>query len=182
MGPPESVSELYAGSYRRLVVQLYAVTGDLAEAEDAVQEAFVRVLCGRSPAAGLANPESWLRRVAVNVARSRYRRRRLLNVLLRSTAPPPAAPDPSPDHVLVIAALRRLPVGQRHALALHYLADLPVDEVARTLDVSVGTVKSRLARGRAALAALLTEPSVARPDGASIGHLGADHVDQTARS
>jgi RNA polymerase sigma factor (sigma-70 family) len=159
MDPRGPVGELYAASYRRLVFQLYAVTGDLGEAQEAVQEAFVRALCVPGRLARLTNPESWLRRVAVNVARSRHRRRRLLDALLRRSAAPPAVPELSPDHVFLMAALRGLPIGQRHALALHYLADLPIDEVARTLDVSVGTVKSRLARGRAALAALLTEPS-----------------------
>jgi RNA polymerase sigma-70 factor (ECF subfamily) len=157
MDPPDAVGDLYAGSYRRLVVQLYAVTGDLGEAQEAVQEAFIRVLSDPGRLTGLVNPESWLRRVAVNVARSRYRRRRLLDTLLRRVEPPAAAPDLSPDHVVMMAALRRLPRGQRDALALHYLADLPVDEVARTLDVSSGTVKSRLARGRVALAAILTD-------------------------
>lgn len=50
-----------------------------------------------------------------------------------------------------------LPEGQRVALALHYLVDLPVDEIAATLGVSSGTVKSRLSRGRVALAALLAD-------------------------
>jgi RNA polymerase sigma-70 factor (sigma-E family) len=158
MEPPDAVGELYAGSYRRLVVQLYAVTGDLGEAQEAVQEAFIRMLCDPGRLGGLANPESWLRRVSVNVARSRYRRRRVLDTLLRRAEPPRVVPDLSPDHVVLMAALRHLPRGQRDALALHYLADLPVEEVARTLDVSTGTVKSRLARGRAALAGLLTEP------------------------
>ena len=58
-----------------------------------------------------------------------------------------------------MAALRQLPAAQREAIALHHLADLPVAEVALTLGVPEGTVKARLARGRAALAALLTEPS-----------------------
>jgi RNA polymerase sigma-70 factor (sigma-E family) len=160
MEPPDPVGDLYAGSYRRLVVQLYAVTGDLGEAQEAVQEAFVRMLGAPGRLAGLANPESWLRRVAVNVARSRYRRRRLLDTLLRRVEPPPAVPDLSPDHVVLMAALCRLPRGQRDALALHYLADLSVEEVASTLDISAGTVKSRLARGRTALAELLTEPVV----------------------
>jgi RNA polymerase sigma-70 factor (ECF subfamily) len=157
MDPPAQIADIYAGSYRRLVVQLFAVTGDLGEAQEAVQEAFVRILCAPGRAATLENPESWLRRVAVNVARSRYRRRRLLDTLLRRHGPPAEVPDLSPDHLVLMAALRRLPRGQRDALALHYLADLPIDEVARTLDVSVGTVKSRLSRGRAALADDLKE-------------------------
>ena len=55
-----------------------------------------------------------------------------------------------------MAALRRLPLAQREAIALHYLADLPVAEVASSLGVPVGTVKTRLSRGRAALAVLLS--------------------------
>jgi RNA polymerase sigma-70 factor (ECF subfamily) len=55
-----------------------------------------------------------------------------------------------------------LPRGQRDALALHYLVDLPIDEVADTLRVSVGTVKSRLSRGRQALAVQLAETVYAR--------------------
>ena len=154
----DAVAEVYAGSFRRLVVQLYAVTGDLSEAQEVVQEAFVRALADPRGFAELHNPEAWLRRVAVNVARTRYRRRQALDRLLHRAGPPPVVPDPSPEHVELMAAMRRLPVGQRHALALHYLADLPIEEVARTLDVSVGTVKSRLSRGRVALAALLAEP------------------------
>ena len=57
----------------------------------------------------------------------------------------------------MIEALRRLPEAQREAVALHHLADLPVAEIAELLGVPEGTVKSRLMRGREALAALLSE-------------------------
>ncbi|MET8912647.1 sigma-70 family RNA polymerase sigma factor [Micromonospora sp. NPDC004551] len=154
------VSELYAGCFRRLVVQLYAVCGDVHEAQEAVQEAFTRALAAPRRFARLENPEAWLRRVAVNVVRSRHRRRRVLDRLLRRIGPPAAVVDRSPEHVALLAALRGLPEGQRHALALHYLVDLPVDEVAATLGVSAGTVKSRLSRGRQALAELLTDSDV----------------------
>ncbi|MDG4828182.1 sigma-70 family RNA polymerase sigma factor [Solwaraspora sp. WMMD1047] len=155
------VGEVYSGCFRRLVVQLYAVTGDLNEAQEAVQEAFIRALNSPRRFADLDNPEAWLRRVAVNVARSRHRRRRTLDTLLRRLGPPPVVADMSPDHVALMTAMRALPLGQRHALALHYLADLPVDEVARSLGVSAGTVKSRLSRGRRALALLLTDSTLA---------------------
>jgi RNA polymerase sigma-70 factor (sigma-E family) len=154
-----TIAEVYAGSFRRLIVHLYAVTGDLNEAQEVVQEAFVRALSAPERFADLDNPESWLRRVAVNLAHTRYRRQRTLNRLLRRVGPPPVVPDFSPEHVALMVALRRLPAGQRHAIALHYLVDLPIEEVARTLDVSVGTVKSRLSRGRTALAALLAGPA-----------------------
>ncbi|MEV0732479.1 SigE family RNA polymerase sigma factor [Polymorphospora sp. NPDC050346] len=156
------VGEVYAGCFRRLVVQLYAVTGDLTEAQEAVQEAFVRALAAPRRFERLDNPEAWLRRVAVNVARSRYRRRRVLDGLLRRIGPPPVVADVGPDHVALMAAMRRLPRGQRDALALHYLVDLPIEEVADALGVSVGTVKSRLSRGRRALALDLEEPVYAR--------------------
>ncbi|GHJ57289.1 sigma-70 family RNA polymerase sigma factor [Micromonospora chersina] len=164
----ELISELYAGCFRRLVVQLYAVTGDLSEAQEAVQEAFTRALAAPRRLAALDNPEAWLRRVAVNVARSRHRRRRVLDTVLRRLGPPPTVADRSPEHLALLAALRGLPEGQRQALALHYLVDLPVDEVAVTLGVSPGTVKSRLSRGRQALAALLTDPDTAE---SSIGRI-----------
>jgi RNA polymerase sigma-70 factor (ECF subfamily) len=151
----DPLGELYAASYRRLVVQMYALTGDLSEAQEVVQEAFVRALAAAGRFAELDNPEAWLRHVAINVTRSRYRRRKTHELLLRRIGPPPVVADNSADHVALMAAMRRLPAGQRAALALHYLADLPLNEVAQALGVSVGTVKSRLARGRAALGALL---------------------------
>jgi RNA polymerase sigma-70 factor (ECF subfamily) len=61
------------------------------------------------------------------------------------------------DRISLMAALRVLPTAQREAIALHHLAGLPVAEVALTLGVPEGTVKARLARGRAALATLLSE-------------------------
>jgi RNA polymerase sigma-70 factor (ECF subfamily) len=158
VGDRDVVGEVYAGSYRRLVVQLYAVTGDLQEAQEVVQEAFARAVASAARFVRLDNPESWLRHVAVNLARTRYRRRRTLEVLLHRVYPDPVLAAPSAEHIALMAAMRRLPAIQRDAIGLHYLADLPLDEVARTLDVPIGTVKSRLARGRSALLALLADP------------------------
>jgi RNA polymerase sigma-70 factor (ECF subfamily) len=66
--------------------------------------------------------------------------------------------------------MRRLPFEQREALALHYLADLPIEAVAMRVGSPVGTVKARLSRGREALARMLGEPQVAGPSN------GADPV------
>jgi RNA polymerase sigma factor (sigma-70 family) len=151
------VGELYAGCYRRLVTRLYAFTGDLSDAEEVVQEAFVRALAAPRRFRGVDNPEAWLFRVAVNVARTRLRRRQVLDRLLRRVGPPPILPDRGADHLALMAALRRLPPGQRYALALHYLSDLPIDDVASVLNASEGTVKSRLSRGRVALATLVAD-------------------------
>jgi len=154
----ETLRELYDGCYRRLVGQLYGVTDDLGEAQDAVQEAFVRALAAPRRFARVDNPEAWLRVVALNVARRRLRRRAHLDRLLRRVPPGiDTVPGLSPDHVAVVAALRRLPPVQAEAVALHHLADLPVDEIAELTGVAVGTVKARLSRGRARLAELLAD-------------------------
>jgi RNA polymerase sigma-70 factor (sigma-E family) len=161
----DTVRTLYDGCYRRLVAQVYSVTTDLGEAQDAVQEAFVRALAGPIRFRRLDNPEAWLRMVAINVARRRLRRRALLDRLLRRDPPPSTVDDLAPDSVALVTALRKLPLAQREAIALHHLADLPVAEVAEITGVAVGTVKARLARGRAQLAALLADaPEVATRD------------------
>lgn len=160
MGADEGLRRLYDAAYRRLVGQLYAVCGDLAEAEDVVQEAFARAVAQGGRFDRLDNPEAWLRTVAVNVARTRHRRRatgRRLGWARADSTESRHPADLTDDRLALVAAMRELPTGQREALALHYLADLPVHEVARTLGVAVGTVKARLSRGRTALAALLSE-------------------------
>lgn len=152
----ELVRELYDASYRRLVGQLTAVTGSREEAEDVVQEAFARALHHGRALAHVANPEAWLRTVAVNQARSRWRRLRRFAGLLPDLVPDPVEDD-GDARLDLLAALRALPTAQREAIALHHLAGLPVHEVAATLDVPTGTVKARLARGRAALAGRLAD-------------------------
>jgi DNA-directed RNA polymerase specialized sigma24 family protein len=85
--------EFYAGNYGRFVVQLYAVTGSLPDAEDAVQEAFARASVHWGRVRGYEVPEAWVRRVALNVAFTGLRRaRRRMEALTRAAAPPPAPP------------------------------------------------------------------------------------------
>jgi RNA polymerase sigma-70 factor (ECF subfamily) len=150
--------EVYAVAYPRLVGQLVGVTGDPAEAEDVVMEAFARAAARPQEFADVDNPEAWLRTVAVNLARSRWRRMLRWSHLIPALARSEAYADLPEEHLALMAALRSLPLNQREAIALHHLADLPVAEVALTLGVPEGTVKARLSRGRAALAELL-EPS-----------------------
>jgi RNA polymerase sigma-70 factor (ECF subfamily) len=70
--------------------------------------------------------------------------------------------------VALVTALKQLPEAQRQALVLHHIADLSVHDVARETGVPEGTVKARLSRGRAALAALLTDdPAGGLQEGAS---------------
>lgn len=156
----DRLEEVFNGSYRRLVGQLYGVCGDLAEAEDVVAEAFVRAADRAGAFEGTANPEAWLRTVAVNVARTRYRRRAVGERLrLRTARPEPVHPPLPESRIELVRAMRLLPIEQREALALHYLADLPIAQVAEATGVAVGTVKARLNRGRTALAVLLDAES-----------------------
>jgi RNA polymerase sigma factor (sigma-70 family) len=147
------VRVVFEASYHRLVGQLYAVCGDLTEAEEVVAEAFARAVQHQRTFSRLDNPEAWLRTVAVNVSRTRRRRARMGAEREGALVSQPLLDD---ERLALMAALRRLPLPQREAIALYYLADLPVAEVASCLGVPVGTVKTRLSRGRAALAVLLS--------------------------
>lgn len=149
--------EIFAVSYRRLVVQLYGVTGDAAEAEDLVQEAFVRAAAAGKRFLAMDNPEAWVRTVAINIQRSRWRKLRNFSRIRDRLAASPNDLPALEDRLDVIEAMRTLPEGQREVVALHYLADLEVAEVAGTLGIAEGTVKSRLSRGRDALALALAE-------------------------
>jgi RNA polymerase sigma-70 factor (ECF subfamily) len=134
------------------------MTGDLAEAQDVVQEAYARAWQRWAQVADYDEPAAWVRTVAWRLAISRRRKaRNRLAAALRLHARPAPAVEPSPDTAAVVWALRQLPDAQRRALALRYLCDLSVEAVAEETGVSVGTVKSRLSRGREALAAVLAE-------------------------
>lgn len=149
-----TLQEVFDGSYRRLVVQLYAVVGNASEAEDLVQDAFVRASASGARFLRVDNPEAWLRRTAINLHRNRWRKVRNFSKIRPKLETRSDLPGLD-EHLIVVDALRRLPEPQREVLTLHYLADLPVLEIAATLGVPEGTVKSRLMRGREALAAVL---------------------------
>jgi RNA polymerase sigma-70 factor (ECF subfamily) len=152
-----SFEEFYRGAVSRLLGQLFLVTGDLHEAEEVVQEAFARASVRWSWLRDYNAPEAWVRRVAMNLAVDRARRlRRHARAILRM-GPPPAASEVSVETLVLVEALRTLPVRQRQAIVLHHLVGLPVEAVAQTLRVPAGTVKSLLSRGRRALAARLGE-------------------------
>jgi RNA polymerase sigma-70 factor (sigma-E family) len=162
----EAVRQAYQAHYRRLVAALYALTGDHAEAQDLVQEAYARALARPRQFLDVADPEAWLRTVAMNLARTKWRRRRLFDTLVRSgrvARPVESVPGLDPNRVALVAALQRLSQATRETIVLHHLADMSVHEVAETLGVPVGTVKARLSRGRAMLAALLSDADPEAP-------------------
>ena len=154
----EAIREAYQAYYRRLVATLYGLTADYAEAQDLVQEAYARALARPKTFLDVADPEAWLRTVAVNLARTRWRRRRLLDTMIRTgrvTPTPESVPGADPTRVLLVAALAKLSRPTRETIVLHHIADMSVQQVAEQLGIPVGTVKARLSRGRALLAELL---------------------------
>jgi RNA polymerase sigma-70 factor (ECF subfamily) len=148
----EEFDAFYATAFPRLTGQLYAFTGDHGEAQDVVQEAFVRAWDRRRQFLADSAPEAWIRTVAMRLAVSRWRRAKRWLELVRRTPPPDSTPGPDPEHTALVAALRELPEVQRMAIVLHHLCDLSVQQVASETGAPVGTVKARLSRGRAALA------------------------------
>lgn len=162
-----SFEEFYSATYGRLLKQIILVTGDRGDAEDLLQDAYGRAAVRWRRLRDYQAPEAWVRRVALRLAidRARRARRRAAALLrLRPQRSPPV--ELSADSFDLYNALRGLPLGQRQVLVLHHLAGLPVEEVASQLNVPVGTVKSRLSRGRAALARRLavTGQEVVRND------------------
>ncbi len=151
----DGFAAFYTASYQRLLGQLFAVTGDLAEAENLLQEAYARAFARWAQVRAYDFPEAWVRRVALNLAAMAARRLRRRAAALLRLGPPPTVPELSAELLDLHHALRVLPLGQRQAIVLHHLAGLPVEEVARELGLPAGTVKSRLARGRRALAHML---------------------------
>jgi RNA polymerase sigma-70 factor (ECF subfamily) len=156
----QAFADFYAAHFGALTVQLYAFTGDMSEAQDVVQEAFCRAWPRWDRLVAYDDPVAWVRRVAWNVATSRWRRgRTALNFLARQR--PEVIEGPGPDRVAVTVAMARLPVRHRRVVALYYLAGLTTAEIAQECDVAEGTVRSWLHRARAVLLAQLAD----RPEG-----------------
>ncbi|MBB5871039.1 RNA polymerase sigma-70 factor (ECF subfamily) [Allocatelliglobosispora scoriae] len=156
---PQPVRELdfdvfYGASFQPLTLQLYAYLGDLGDAQDVVQEAFCRAYTRWKTVGTYENPVAWVRKVAWNLATSRFRRQKVAMNFLRKQREEHVE-EPGPDRVALTRALATLPETHRRAVVLHYMGQLPISEIAEQMGAPEGTVKSWLSRGRAALAAQL---------------------------
>ena len=152
--------KFYEASYSRVIGLIAGLTGDRAQAEDITQEAFARAFTRWRKVGDYDHPEAWVRQVACRLVFDASRRSKravlassLLAAALRGRA---AGPDPLSESELALAMLR-VPVEQRQVLVMYYLADLPVEEIARDCDVSVTTIRTRLAAARRRLARELTD-------------------------
>ncbi|GAA2369995.1 SigE family RNA polymerase sigma factor [Dactylosporangium salmoneum] len=154
--PPESFESFYRSRFHALTLQIYAFTGDLGDAQDLVQEAFCRAYARWNAVQHYEDPVAWVRRVAWNLATSRWRRLRTAASFLQSHRVQHVA-APSADRVDLTWALKQLPGAQRRIFVLFHIADLSLQEIAEQEQVALGTVKSTLSRARAAVARMLSE-------------------------
>ncbi|MFF0446651.1 SigE family RNA polymerase sigma factor [Streptomyces sp. NPDC004609] len=148
----EEFTDFYATSVHRLTGQLYVMTGDFHEAQDVVQEAFVRAWGARRRLERELGPEAWVRTVAWRLAVSRWRRVVRSRSAWKRRNDPLTSDGPDPGTVDLERALRRMPARQRQCAALFYVCDLPVERIAAETRLSAGTVKTHLSRARAKLA------------------------------
>ena len=171
--PPDELEAGYLEHGARVYRLALQILGQPADAEDAVQEVFLKVLDRAEQFEGRARFTTWLYRLTVNLCLHRLERERV-----RSTEPlaaeelPVATDEPSPlDHALALdeaeraaALLARLPLEHRLVLHMREVEGFSYREIAAALALPVGTVMSRIARARAGLARLVgpEEPSAAR--------------------
>lgn len=156
-----AVTELYTVHYRALVRLASFLVRDVPTAEEVVQDSFVAMAGGLHRLRDAEKALAYLRQSVVNKSRSVLRHRTVVDKNLQK-----APPDmPSAEHgalvqlerSAVISALRGLPDRQREAIVLRYYADLSEAEIADTMGISRGAVKSHTARGMAALRTALEQ-------------------------
>jgi RNA polymerase sigma-70 factor (sigma-E family) len=157
----EALEQLYAAHWRQLVRLSVLLVRDVGTAEEVVQDAFIAVHRRWGRLRDHDKALAYLRQAVVNQSRSAIRHRM---VVARYAA---RGPDPAPDpdepaeaidrRAAVLEAMRALPQRQREVLALRYYLDLSEADIAGTLGISRGAVKSHASRGAAALRELLKE-------------------------
>ena len=166
-GDETACADLVAAHQRTVFNLAFHLLGDREEALDVSQEVFLRVFRTLSRFRGQSALRTWIYRIVVNQARNRqrwWRRRRRADLVslddhLKRCGDVEATSEVLPDRLLasreaatrIWAAMERLPFDQRTALVLREVDGLRYEEIAFSLDVAVGTVKSRLTRARQAL-------------------------------
>lgn len=147
----------YRSEYHQVVALVYVLSGSRWAAEELVQDAFTEAHRRWASIGLYDDPGAWVRKVAVNKARSWGRRRgaearAYAKHALRERELPSELPE-SADGFW--SAVRSLPERQSQIVALHYLDDRPIDEIAALLEITPGTVKTQLHRARTTLATRL---------------------------
>lgn len=164
MGRVGQVADQFDDLYRREFIPIAtlatALTGDPEGGADIAHEAFLRAYRNWATVSTLDRPGAWVRRIAINLATDVRRKRiRGASAAARLRSRPEASLATSTDGEFW-AAVRSLPDRQRAAIALRYVDDLTVDEIAEIMDISGGTVKATLFKARQSLAAVLRAEEV----------------------
>lgn len=153
-GPDVSFDDFYRAEYARMVALCSGILGRRNGADDLVQDAMVEAYRRWDRLAYYDLPSAWVRRVVVQrAAKAARKRRHELDAHRRAATWSTAAADRGELDPELRAALAALPVQQRTVMALHYLQDLSVADIAGELGIAEGTVKTHLSRGRLRLAA-----------------------------
>ncbi len=159
------MDQLLRGQHDRIHAVCRRITGNESDAADATQEALIAVVRGLHRFDGRSAFSTWVYRIATNASLDelRRRKRRPLSVVRDDDRVDQEPADPGWDRPFdqiddrdeVEAALLEVPEDFRIPVVLRDVADLDYAEIAATLDLPIGTVKSRIARGRGMLAAAL---------------------------
>lgn len=138
--------------YPKLVGTLSLYCGDRDVAEELAQEALVRCCRDWKKVRVMESPEAWLHRVALNLARSKFRRRAAeKRATARLDPPRETVPDTGPDRIALRDAVAALPHRQKVAVILRYYLDLSIEETSFLMDCPEGTVKTLTHKGLATL-------------------------------
>jgi RNA polymerase sigma-70 factor (ECF subfamily) len=153
----ETFDDFYRSEFPAVVGLAYALSGNRWVAEDLAQESFLIAHREWERVAAYEDPGGWVRRVVTNLSVSAFRRRMIeVKALTRlAFGQVWVLPDLEPPEERFWHAVRSLPRRQSQVVALHYLEDRPISEIADILQVAPGTVKKHLHDGRRALARLL---------------------------
>ena len=157
--PDDGFTTFFRTEYPSLVRTLYLVVHDRELARDMAQDAFVQLFARWRRISHYERPEAWVRRVGIRMAVRAAARERVRPRLERELD---FGTLPRPVDVDVVRAIGQLPASQRAAVALFYLEDRPVSEVAEVLACSEVTAKVHLHRARKRLAELLGEKELTR--------------------
>src|SRR5437879_2627779 len=168
-GVPEAVGVLLARHQDRVFGLAYRILGNRADALDASQEVFVGVFRKAASFRHQSAFTTWLYRLTVNACNDHARRRSRLPQPMEAVDAAPGAPQGAgssssdaigraDDRIAIAGAIAKLPLEQRTAVVMRDLLGLSYEEIAEATGSAVGTVKSRISRGRAALAGALGEP------------------------
>ncbi len=192
-GDRSAFDVLVSRHQRRVYNLAYRMLGRVEDARDAAQEAFLACYRHLGTFRGDSAFGTWLHRITINACYDSLRRRPPDPSPLSEVVQPAPARDHADQAVAAVdvqRALLRVPVEFRGALVLHDIQGLPYEEVAEALGVPIGTVRSRLHRGRLALARVLAgEPAPASatskgamPEGGTDDRDDPDHPSATVRS